>query len=38
VIERGVDASEVDEQAWGKFVHFADPVGNSWRLQEPLQR
>jgi catechol 2,3-dioxygenase-like lactoylglutathione lyase family enzyme len=34
LIERGVDASEVDEQAWGKFVHFADPDGNTWSLQE----
>jgi catechol 2,3-dioxygenase-like lactoylglutathione lyase family enzyme len=34
LISRGVRASDVDEQPWGKFVHFADPDGNSWSLQE----
>jgi catechol 2,3-dioxygenase-like lactoylglutathione lyase family enzyme len=38
LVERGVEASEVDEQAWGKFVHFADPDGNSWQLQELPKR
>lgn len=32
--ERGIDVSEVDEQAWGKFVYFSDPDGNKWALQE----
>ncbi len=31
---RGVEVSDVDEQAWGKFVYFTDPDGNSWALQE----
>ncbi len=31
---RGVEVSEVDAQPWGKFVHFADPDGNTWSLQE----
>jgi catechol 2,3-dioxygenase-like lactoylglutathione lyase family enzyme len=31
---RGVDVSDVDEQPWGKFVHFSDPDGNGWSLQE----
>ena len=31
---RGVEVSEVDDQAWGKFVYFADPDGNTWSLQE----
>ena len=31
---RGVPVSEVDEQPWGRFVHFADPDGNRWALQE----
>ena len=31
---RGVEVSEVDEQAWGRFVYFSDPDGNSWALQE----
>jgi catechol 2,3-dioxygenase-like lactoylglutathione lyase family enzyme len=32
--ERGVDASGVDEQPWGRFVYFADPDGNRWTLQQ----
>ncbi|MFL6091196.1 MAG: glyoxalase superfamily protein [Aeromicrobium sp.] len=32
--EAGVDAQGVDEQAWGRFVTFADPDGNQWRLQQ----
>ncbi|MGV8908358.1 MAG: glyoxalase superfamily protein [Propionicimonas sp.] len=38
LVERGVDASEVDEQDWGRFVYFADPDGNTWALQELPQR
>ena len=34
LLERGVAASDVDEQAWGRFVYFADPDGNAWALQE----
>ncbi len=30
----GVEADGVDEQAWGRFVTFADPDGNRWTLQE----
>ncbi|HEX5857649.1 MAG TPA: VOC family protein [Microbacterium sp.] len=29
-----VEADGVDEQAWGRFVTFADPDGNRWTLQE----
>ena len=32
--EAGIDASGVDEQAWGRFVYFADPDGNQWALQQ----
>lgn len=38
LVEHGVDASEVDEQSWGRFVTFSDPDGNSWALQELPQR
>ena len=31
---RGVDASDVDEQPWGRFVRFGDPDGNRWHVQE----
>lgn len=34
LIGRGVDASDVDVQAWGSFVTFDDPDGNGWILQE----
>lgn len=34
LVGRGVDASEVDDQAWGRFVHFSDPDGNRWTLQQ----
>ena len=30
----GVDADDVDEQSWGRFVRFRDPDGNSWMLQQ----
>ena len=30
----GVEAVGVDEQAWGRFVTFDDPDGNTWTLQE----
>jgi catechol 2,3-dioxygenase-like lactoylglutathione lyase family enzyme len=32
--EHQVESSDVDEQPWGRFVHFADPDGNTWALQE----
>ena len=32
--QRGIECSEVDEQPWGRFVHFSDPDGNTWSLQE----
>jgi catechol 2,3-dioxygenase-like lactoylglutathione lyase family enzyme len=34
LIERGVEASEVDVQPWGSFVYFSDPDGNTWSLQQ----
>jgi predicted enzyme related to lactoylglutathione lyase len=33
LLERGVDASEVQEFAWGSFVFFSDPDGNGWAVQ-----
>ena len=32
--ERGVDADDVDDQPWGRFVRFEDPDGNRWALQQ----
>jgi catechol 2,3-dioxygenase-like lactoylglutathione lyase family enzyme len=31
---RGVDVSEVQDFAWGSFVFFADPDGNTWAVQQ----
>jgi predicted enzyme related to lactoylglutathione lyase len=31
---RGVACSDVDEQAWGRFVRFEDLDGNRWALQQ----
>ena len=30
---RGVEVSEVEDLAWGKFVYFSDPDGNRWAVQ-----
>jgi Predicted enzyme related to lactoylglutathione lyase len=34
LVAHGVEASEVDDQPWGRFVYFADPDGNTWALQQ----
>ncbi|MHA7294557.1 glyoxalase superfamily protein [Arthrobacter sp. HLT1-21] len=34
LLDRGVEATGVDEMEWGRFVYFADPDGNEWSLQE----
>jgi uncharacterized glyoxalase superfamily protein PhnB len=34
LVSKGVQASDIDEQPWGRFVYFADPDGNTWSLQE----
>jgi predicted enzyme related to lactoylglutathione lyase len=38
LIDRGVEASEVDEQPWGRFVYITDPDGNKLSLQELPKR
>ncbi len=38
LISRGIHASEVVEQPWGRFVYVTDPDGNKWSLQEPPKR
>ena len=38
LIERGLDVGEVDVQAWGSFVYFSDPDGNSWAVQQLPKR
>lgn len=32
--QRGVEVSDVQDLAWGRFVGFADPDGNQWALQQ----
>jgi len=32
--KRGVDVGAIDDQPWGRFVHFADPDGNTWSVQQ----
>lgn len=34
LIGNGVEVTEVDVQPWGSFVHFSDPDGNTWTLQQ----
>jgi catechol 2,3-dioxygenase-like lactoylglutathione lyase family enzyme len=34
LVEAGVQASEVHDLPWGRFVYFADPDGNRWALQQ----
>ena len=34
LVGRGVECTEVEEMAWGRFVFFADPDGNAWILQQ----
>ena len=34
LVERGVEADEVQDFPWGRFVFFADPDGNRWALQQ----
>ena len=38
LLEVGVEASEVDDQPWGRFVYFRDPDGNGWSLQAIASR
>ena len=38
LVERGVEVTEVQDFPWGKFVHFDDPDGNGWSVQEIPER
>lgn len=35
LVDRGVNASDMDVQPWGSFVNFSDPDGNTWLQQLP---
>jgi catechol 2,3-dioxygenase-like lactoylglutathione lyase family enzyme len=34
LLDRGLDPGEVDDQAWGRFLHVEDPDGNHWAIQQ----
>ncbi|HKZ15674.1 MAG TPA: glyoxalase superfamily protein [Solirubrobacterales bacterium] len=34
LLARGVEASDVQDFPWGRFVFFADPDGNRWAVQQ----
>jgi predicted enzyme related to lactoylglutathione lyase len=38
LVEHGVEASEIQEVPWGRFVFFKDPDGNGWAIQEIQRR
>jgi predicted enzyme related to lactoylglutathione lyase len=38
LLERGVEAGEVQEFPWGRFVFFKDPDGNGWAVQQIPKR
>jgi len=31
---RGIDVGDVQDLAWGSFIYFRDPDGNSWSVQQ----
>ena len=35
LVNRGIEASPIDNQPWGRFVYFRDYDGNGWALQQP---
>jgi predicted enzyme related to lactoylglutathione lyase len=37
LLEKGVEASDVHDYPWGRFVYFSDPDGNGWALQQIVQ-
>ena len=34
LVARGIEASGIDDQPWGRFIQFRDPDGNRWTLQQ----
>ena len=34
LVERGVEASDVQDFPWGSFTFFSDPEGNRWSVQQ----
>ena len=38
LLDGGVEVSDVQDFAWGRFVFFADPDGNRWAVQAMTHR
>jgi predicted enzyme related to lactoylglutathione lyase len=34
LVGRGVEVTEIQDFPWGSFVHFSDPDGNGWAVQQ----
>jgi catechol 2,3-dioxygenase-like lactoylglutathione lyase family enzyme len=34
LLDRGIEASEIQDFPWGSFVFFTDPDGNRWAVQQ----
>jgi catechol 2,3-dioxygenase-like lactoylglutathione lyase family enzyme len=34
LLGRGVEASDIQQFPWGRFVFFSDPDGNGWAVQQ----
>jgi predicted enzyme related to lactoylglutathione lyase len=34
LVGRGLEVSEIQDFAWGRFVFFSDPDGNRWAVQQ----
>jgi predicted enzyme related to lactoylglutathione lyase len=34
LVDAGLDVAEVEDLPWGRFVHFTDPDGNAWSVQQ----
>ena len=34
LLRRGLDIGDIEDLAWGRFLYFADPDGNTWNIQE----
>ncbi len=38
LVGRGVDASDVQDFPWGRFLFFSDPDGNEWAVQQLVRQ
>jgi predicted enzyme related to lactoylglutathione lyase len=38
LLERGVDAGQIQDFPWGRFVFLSDPDGNGWAVQQAAPR